>query len=71
MQEEGKETERSRVEGVRSVLLTRAYRTCPVGIPNTSGICGLAVLFQKFILLIQIPFSVITQSKKVYNLDPN
>ena len=40
MQEEEKETERA--EGVHSVLLTRAYRTRPIGIPDTSGICRLA-----------------------------
>ena len=47
MQEEGKETKRSRAEGVRSVLLTRAYQTRPVGIQDTSGICGLAVFVPK------------------------
>ena len=47
MQEEVKETTRSRAEGVCSVLLTRAYRTCPVGTPDMSGICELAVFVPK------------------------
>ena len=47
MQEEGKETERSRAEGVCSVLLTHAHRTRSIGIPDMSGICGLAVFVPK------------------------
>ena len=47
-------------KGVRSVLLPYAYRTRPVAIPDTSGICGLAVLVPNFIHLIPIPFSLIS-----------
>ena len=42
-------------EGVRSVLLPYANQTRPVEIPDTSGICGLAVFLPKFILLIPKP----------------
>ena len=37
------------------LLLTRAYRTCSVAIPDTSGIYGLAVFVPKIILLIPKP----------------
>ena len=46
------------------LLLTRAYQTCPV-------FAGRLFLFQKFILLIPIPFSIITQSKRYTILDLN
>ena len=40
-------------------------------IPDTSGICGLAQIIPKCVLTLPIPFSVVAQSKKVYDLDPN
>ena len=40
-------------------------------IPDTSGIRGLAQLIPKGVFSLPIPFSVVTQSKKVYDLDPN
>ena len=40
-------------------------------IPDTSGIRGLAQIIPKSVFSLPIPFSVISQSKKVYNLDPN
>ena len=40
-------------------------------IPDTSGIRGLAQVIPKSVFSLPIPFSVISQSKKVYNLDPN
>ena len=40
-------------------------------IPDTSGIRGLAQIIPKSVSSLPIPFSVISQSKKVYNLDPN
>ena len=40
-------------------------------IPDTSGICGLAQIIPKSVFSLPIPFSVISQFKKVYNLDPN
>ena len=40
-------------------------------IPDTSGIRGLAQIIPKNVFSLPIPFSVISQSKKVYNLDPN
>ena len=39
-------------------------------IPNTSGIRGLAQVIPKSVFSLPIPFSVISQSKKVYNVDP-
>ena len=40
-------------------------------IPDTSGIRGLAQLLPKKVFSLPIPFSVVTQSKKLYDLDPN
>ena len=40
-------------------------------IPDTSGIRGLAQFFPKKVFSLPIPFSIVTQSKKVYDLDPN
>ena len=40
-------------------------------IPDTSGIRGLAQIIPKRVFSLPIPFSIISQSKKVYNLDPN
>ena len=40
-------------------------------IPDTSGIRGLGQIIPKSVFSLPIPFSVISQSKKVYNLDPN
>ena len=40
-------------------------------IPDTSGIRGLAQIIPKYVLTLPIPFSVVAQSKKVYDLDPN
>ena len=40
-------------------------------IPDTSGIRGLAQVIPKSVFSLPIPFSIISQSKKVYNLDPN
>ena len=39
--------------------------------PDTSGIRELAQIIPKCVFSLPIPFSVISQSKKVYNLDPN
>ena len=51
-------------EGVRSVFIV------PL-IPDTSGIRGLAQFIPKCVLTFPIPFSVVAQSKNVYDLDPN
>ena len=51
-------------EGVRSVFIV------PL-IPDTSGIRGLAQIIPKCVLTLPNPFSVVAQSKKVYDLDPN
>ena len=51
-------------KGVRSVFIV------PL-IPDTSGIRGLAQLFPKKVFSLLIPFSIVIQSKKVYDLDPN
>ena len=40
-------------------------------IPDTSGIRGLGQIIPKSVFSLPIHFSVISQSKKVYNLDPN
>ena len=40
-------------------------------IPDTSGIRGLAQIIPKGVFALPISFFVISQSKKVYNLDPN
>ena len=40
-------------------------------IPDTSGIRGLAQIIPRCVLTLPIPFSVVAQSKKVYDLDPN
>ena len=40
-------------------------------IPDTSGIHGLAQLIPKGVFSLPIPFPVVSQSKKVYDLDPN
>ena len=40
-------------------------------IPDTSVIRGLAQIIPKSVFSLPIPFSIISQSKKVYNLDPN
>ena len=40
-------------------------------IPDTSGIRELAQFIPKYVFSLPIPFSIISQSKKVYNLDPN
>ena len=39
--------------------------------PDMSGIRELAQIIPKCVFSLLIPFSVISQSKKVYNLDPN
>ena len=58
-------------EGVRSVFIVPLIPDTSGRIPDTSGIRGLAQIIPKCVLTLPNPFSVVAQSKKVYDLDPN
>ena len=58
-------------EGVRSVFIVPLIPDTSGSIPDTSGIHGLAQTIPKCVLTLPNPFSVVAQSKKVYDLDPN
>ena len=58
-------------EGVRYVFIVPLIPDTSGIIPDTSGIRGLAQIIPRCVLTLPIPFSVVAQSKKVYDLDPN
>ena len=66
-----KETDKSGLKGVLLVFIVPLIPDTSGSIPDTSGIRGLAQIIPKYVLTLPNPFSVVAQSKKVYDIDPN